>query len=71
MSDLTGFPPLGNFGIELGLIGVPVALEFRFMLRGKGYQGVVNVFDGGFRQDRIEHIVRVAVGMHVAGGVVG
>ncbi len=63
--------PLGNLGIEFGEIGIAVAREFRLILRGEGYQGFVDVRDRGLRQHRIEHVVRVAVGMNVACGVIG
>ena len=63
--------PLGNLGVELGEIGIAVAREFRLILRGERHQRVVDVLDRGLCQHRVEHVVRVAVGMNVALGVIG
>ena len=63
--------PLGDLGVELGQVGVPVTGEVRLVLGSNRHQALVDVLDGGLGQHRIEHVMGVAIGMHIPFGVVG
>ena len=63
--------PLGDFRVEFGEVSVAIAREVGLKLRAGADQSLVNVLHRRLRQHRVEHVVRVAVGMHVSRRVVG
>ena len=62
---LRSLPPIGYFIIELPEVGVAVAREVGFILWIEGDEGLADFLDGRLCQDRIEHVVGIAVRAHV------